>query len=410
MKQLKATLCTIGDELLIGQVINTNSAYLARLLEEEGIHVRRHISISDEPEDIISTLRSELQDCDIVITTGGLGPTKDDRTKQCLAEIFGCRGWKESSEQMKVIENILLRRGIPMLDINKAQALVPEAADVIVNTIGTAPIMAFHDKGKALYAMPGVPFEAEKAAADVIDDIRHHFDLHKQIFHRCIMTYGIAESSLSKKIEAWEDEITSQGVHLAYLPSHKDGVKLRLSIYDKEDTSLIDNAVRKLGQMIPQYIYNYNESTLAETLIDRLKEKGLRLAIAESCTGGYLSSLITAIPGVSEIYMGSVTSYANEVKRNVLGVSKEVTDKIGVVSAECVEQMAAGVAKAISIATSGYAGPTGTNVGQVWIGVALPGGRVESKEINVPKWNSRRLIIERSSAAALHFALSLLSK
>lgn len=415
MKQLSATLCTIGDELLIGQVVNTNSAFLARILESEGVHVCRHISISDEPSDISSSIGAALENSDIVITTGGLGPTKDDRTKQTLAELFGCTQWKEDAGQMEVIERILSRRGIPMLDINRAQASVPAICDVIVNKIGTAPIMAFHlENGKALYCMPGVPFETESAAEDVMEDIREHFSLSHNILHRSIMTYGIPESTLAKTIEAWEDKITAQGIRLAYLPCHKNGVKLRLSMYADPSEKMIAEAVEDLKALIGDNIYNYNESTIPETLAEIVKEKGLTLSVAESCTGGYLSSLFTSIPGSSVFFNGSVTSYATQVKHDVLGVSDEIIDTVGVVSSECAAAMAQGVKKAlktdVAISTTGYAGPTGENVGLVWVGVALPDGSVQTREFNFARWNSRRLIIERAAHAAAYFALQLLSE
>ena len=230
-----ASICTIGDEILIGQITDTNSAHISRALNSLGIRVTRMVSIGDDHNVIIESLEKELLEHDIVITTGGLGPTKDDITKNALAELSGSATYKTDKRQLEIIHRILSARGLDVLDINRAQADVPENCDVIPNRLGTAPIMVFRFPEKrfghkaTLYSLPGVPFEALGALDDILNDIKEHNSL-SDIHHRTVMTYGVAESALAKMIAEWEDNLPPE-MHLAYLPNALTGVRLRLSIY-----------------------------------------------------------------------------------------------------------------------------------------------------------------------------------
>ena len=406
---IKASICTIGDEILIGQIVDTNSSHIASALEEAGIAVTRMVSLPDKREDILSVLSNELKNNDIVISTGGLGPTKDDITKQALGELTGSRAMVESSEQLEIIHRLLSSRGLDVLDINRAQASVPDTCRIIPNRLGTAPVMAFAiDGGKMLYALPGVPFEAVGAIPDIIEDIRGHFDAD-DICHRNIMVYGMAESALSKLIAPWEDSLP-EDMHLAYLPNLRTGVRLRLSIYSgskDDENARIDAEIAKLKAILGDMVYSDTDDTLESAVGRLLKASGKTLSAAESCTGGEISRLITSVPGASSYYLGSVTSYAVSVKESVLGVSGDTVREHGVVSSEVAAEMAAGVRKLTgsdySVATTGLAGPGGDNVnkvGTVWIGVASERGVKTKKEVF---GNDRTRNIERFAASAINF-------
>lgn len=386
---IQASICTIGDEILIGQIVDTNSSRIASALEGIGVRVTRMVSFGDDRKEILECLEEELRRNDIVVVTGGLGPTKDDITKSALAELSGSRMYVENSGQLGIIENILKSRGLDMLDINRAQAYVPDTCSVIPNRLGTAPVMVFrfgeekYGHQCSLYSLPGVPFEAEGAIPDVLDDIKGHFRL-EDIYHRSIMTFGIAESALSKMIADWEDSLP-RDMHLAYLPNPLTGVRLRLSVYGgtrEEESARIDRKFAELRQILGEAVYAGYDTTLQEVIGRMLKEKGRTVSAAESCTGGMISQLLASVPGASEYYLGSVTSYANSVKENVLGVPAETIEKNGAVSSECVARMAEGVRKLTgsdySIATSGIAGPGGGSedkpVGLVWVGVSSASG------------------------------------
>ena len=392
---IEASICTIGDEILIGQIVDTNSAAIARSLEEIGIKVGRTLSIGDDRGEIIGNLENELRISNIVISTGGLGPTKDDITKSALAEMSGSDAYVENPVQMEIIHDILRSRGLDILDINKAQALVPDTCEVIPNRLGTAPIMVFRFPEEkfghpaTLYSLPGVPFEAIGALPDVIEDIKNHNSL-TDIFHKCVMVAGLAESALSKLIEPWEDSLP-EDMHLAYLPNQLTGVRLRLSIYggNKEDEERrIDERFAALQPILGDKIYSYSDDTLQNAVGALLRGTGKTLSAAESCTGGMISSLITSVPGASEYYLGSVTSYAVAVKESVLGVGHDVVETYGVVSSEVAAAMAEGVRKltgsTYSVATTGLAGPAGDErnpVGTVWTGVSGPHGTTTARRV-----------------------------
>ena len=417
-----ASICTIGDEILIGQIVDTNSSEISRELGNLGIKVNRMISIGDNHDEIISTLSKELTDNEIVITTGGLGPTKDDITKAALAELSGSTRYVEHEAQLAKIHEILHARGLDVLDINRQQAMVPDTCEVILNKWGTAPIMVFRFPAErfghaaTLYSMPGVPFETTNALPDVIDDIRTHNDF-TSICHKTVMTYGMAESALSKKIEAWEDALP-EDMHLAYLPNPLTGVRLRLSIYggDREDEQKrIDAEIAKLKAILGDLIYSECDDTLENAIGRILKKTGKTLSAAESCTGGEISHLITTVPGSSSYYLGSVTSYAIPVKENVLGVTPLLILEHGVVSSEVAAAMADGVRRLTgsdySVATTGFAGPGGGDErypeGTVWVGVATPDG-IYTKMFQYH--NDRKRNIERFAASALYFLLQHLQR
>lgn len=408
-----ASICTIGDEILIGQIIDTNSSHISLALEEIGVKVTRMVSFGDDRNEILDNLTNELTHNDIVITTGGLGPTKDDITKAALAELSGSREYVLHEGQLAMVHEILHARGLDVLDINKAQALVPDTCEVIVNRLGTAPVMVFRFPEErfgheaTLYSLPGVPFEAVGALPDVIKDIKEHGKF-TDIFHKCLMVFGLAESALSKEIAQWEDALP-EDMHLAYLPNPLTGVRLRLSIYGgrKEDEEKrIDRQFDLLEPILGDKIYSRENDTLENCIGRLLRGTGETLSAAESCTGGKISSLITSVPGSSEYYLGSVTSYAVPVKEKVLGVSGQVIKDRGVVSSEVAAAMAEGVRRltgsTYSVSTTGLAGPGGDEfnpVGTVWIGIAGPKG---TKMVRKIYKNDRKRNIERFTAAALN--------
>ncbi len=411
----KASICTIGDEILIGQIVDTNSSHISQSLNESGIQVTRMLSIGDDHDTIVNSLQEELSVNDIVIVTGGLGPTRDDITKAALARLSGTDRYRTDARQLEIIHRILSARGLDILDINIAQASVPETCEVIPNRLGTAPVMVFRFPEErfghqaALYSLPGVPFEALGALPDVLEDIRDHYNV-SEIFHRTVMTFGLAESALSKMIEGWEDNLPS-GMHLAYLPNQLTGVRLRLSVYGgirKEEEDRIEAELAKLRHILGDYIYSDHDDNLESCIGRILKDSGKTLSAAESCTGGLISSLITSVAGSSGYYLGSVTSYANSVKTGVLGVPAEIIAEHGAVSRECVAAMAEGVRKLtgsdFSVATSGIAGPGGGSdtkpVGLVWIGVSSEKG---TETFCLTFKNDRKRNIERFASSALNY-------
>ena len=414
---IQASICTIGDEILIGQVVDTNSSEISRELGALGIRTDRMVSLADDHDAIIQTLTAELETHDIVITTGGLGPTRDDITKSALAELSGTSRYVEHAGQLEKVHEILHARGLDVLDINRAQALVPDTCEVIVNQRGTAPIMVFRfpenrfGHPATLYAMPGVPFETTAALPDVVKDIAAHHQL-QTIWHRNLMTYGMAESALAKKIEPWETALPAD-MHLAYLPNPLTGVRLRLSVYGgtpEEDKTRVEAEIDRLKAILGDVIYADGDDTLEHALGVLLKANGKTVSAAESCTGGEISHLITNVPGSSNYYLGSVTSYAISVKEKVLGVPDQIIQDYGVVSSEVAAAMAEGVRKLTgsdyAVSTTGLAGPGGDGVnpeGTVWVGVATP------KAVLTRKYqyhNDRKRNIQRFAASALHFLLS----
>lgn len=419
---ITASICTIGDEILIGQIIDTNSSMISRELNRAGVKVDYMATCGDDRTEILSTLETCLRKSEIVIVTGGLGPTKDDITKRVLGELSGSTADVCNEEQLGIIRRILTARGVEMLDINMLQAHVPDTCTVIPNGIGTAPIMQFEfpeerfGRRNMLFSMPGVPFETEHALPDVISSIKKHYRLD-EIFHRTICTFGIPESVLSKKIEQWEDNLPDN-LHLAYLPNPVLGVRLRLSIYGttkEAGEAELDRYTASLAEILGESIYGYGQTNPQEAIGKLLIEKGATLSAAESCTGGYVAHLITEIAGASRYFYGGVVSYDNSIKKSVLGVSGDVLDRHGAVSRECVIQMAEGVRKRFAttyaIATSGIAGPDGGSpgkpVGTLWIAVCGPNGVCTKSMVSK---STRKINIERFAAQAIDFLrLSILN-
>lgn len=413
MKTVKASICTIGDEILIGQIIDTNSSMISNALGAIGVRTEHMVSLGDRRSEIISILSNELICSEIVISTGGLGPTKDDITKDALAELSGSHNYIKNEEQEAIVHNILKARGLDVLDINLRQALVPDTCEVIVNRRGTAPIMVFRFPEErfghpaVLYAMPGVPYETEAALGDVIEDIKQHFRL-ESIYHKTIMTYGLAESALSELIAQWEDSLP-EDMHLAYLPNPLTGVRLRISVYNAgtDAEKRVNERIEALKPLLGDNLYSTSDDTLEATVGRLLKATGSTLSVAESCTGGEIAHLITTVPGSSDYFLGSVTSYSPEIKVRILGVDASVIERYGIVSSAVAEAMAEGVRRitgsTYSVATTGWADAYGDErepAGTVWVGVAGPDGTM-SKRFQYK--GDRKRNIERFAASALDY-------
>ena len=405
---IKATIITIGDEILIGQIVDTNSASISKHLNGAGITVEEKTSIGDEAEQIESTLNRALQSSQVVIITGGLGPTKDDITKHTLARIFNSP-MHEDERVCEHVRTMLERRGITFNDLNRGQAMVPDACTVLFNAYGTAPGMWFEtENGSVVISLPGVPFEMEHLMEDeVMPRLKARFALRANI-HRTMITAGLPESMLAERIAEWEDSLP-EWVKLAYLPS-PNIVRLRLSAYNQEDGEAtrvaIDELFDKLYEIIPQHIVGFEEATMQALVHDIMCKRGLTLATAESCTGGTIASRFTAMAGASAYFLGGVVAYANEAKRDILGVNYDDIMEHGAVS-ECVaRQMAEGVRRITgadyAIATTGIAGPTGGSeakpVGTVWMAVATPHRTVAMMRAS---GSDRGQIINRASAYAI---------
>ncbi len=406
---MNATIVTIGDEILIGQIVDTNSVSIARHLNAAGIVVREKVSVGDDREQIVATLRRALETSQVVILTGGLGPTKDDITKKTLAGMFGSELRNDPTVAAHV-ERMLAARGIAYNDLNRSQSLVPACCTVLFNAHGTAPGMWFEQEGRVVVSLPGVPFEMEHLMQDeVMPRLRARFAL-RQIVHRTLITSGLAESMLAERIEAWESALPEY-LKLAYLPN-PGSVRLRLSAYEVEGESVareIERQFEALRQLIPEYVVGYETATVQELVHRTLVECGRTLAVAESCTGGAIASRFTALPGASAYFRCGVVSYSNEAKADVLGVDPATIARDGAVSEAVARQMAEGarrIAQAdYAVATTGIAGPTGGSeekpVGTVWIAVATPAGTVaRCKQCGT----DRGQIIDRASS----FAISML--
>jgi nicotinamide-nucleotide amidase len=375
---MKAEIITIGDEILIGQIIDTNSSWLGQELSKIGISVVHRASVSDSRQVIIDALNEAKQRADIIIITGGLGPTKDDITKYTMAEYFGSE-LVLHPETLEWVTGIFTKRKLPMIDSNRNQAMVPANCEVLSNRSGTAPGMWFDEDGKIFISMPGVPFEMKVIFEEqCVPRLLKRFNL-PVIIHRTILTCNIGESFLARKIETLENELPPH-IKLAYLPNIGQ-VRLRFSGYHNHYATLkseMDTIVSTLYDQIGEYIFGEENDTLEKTVGVLLKGKEQTLATAESCTGGYIAHLITSVPGSSAYFKGSVVSYANEIKINELGVNPETLTTVGAVSEDCVKQMAEGIRKKFkvdyAISCSGIAGPDGGTetkpVGTVWIAVS----------------------------------------
>jgi len=406
---MQAEILCIGDELLIGQTINTNAGWLGQQLNSIGIRVARTTVIADDKHEIRAALDELSARSQLIIITGGLGPTKDDITKKTLCEYFESTLVVHQPTLDRVTE-FFASKNIPLLEMNKQQALVPANCTVVDNTRGTAPGMWIEKSGVVIISMPGVPYEMKGIMDDgLLDKLKLHFN-QPDIVHRTILTMGIGESMLADKIIDWEDSLAEHNIRLAYLPS-PGMVKLRMSGYEVESgeklNAVLDTKEAELIQLVGSYIFGHGKETLEEIVGRLLSKNNKTLSIAESCTGGNLSKLITSIPGSSQYYLGSVTSYQNEIKTNLLGVKSALIAEKGVVSREVAEQMAMGVRSLMNadfaLATTGIAGPEGGSpeapIGTVCIAVAGPSG-VESATFKFGI--NRHRNIEMSSNTALN--------
>ena len=379
---IKAAIVTIGDEILIGQIVDTNSVSISKHLNSAGITVVEKLSIGDSAEQITDTLHRVMEISDVVIITGGLGPTKDDITKFTLAKIFSS-SMHEDSRVAEHVRRMLAERGIEYNELNRSQAMVPDCCEVLFNAHGTAPGMLFlGEKGQIVVSLPGVPFEMEHLISEeVMPRLRERLSLHANI-HRTMITAGVAESILAERISEWEDSLPAS-IKLAYLPA-PNVVRLRLSAYDVEDEAemrqTIDALFDKLYKIIPDNIVGFENASMQELVHNVMCDKELTLATAESCTGGTIASRFTAMAGASAYFRCGVVAYANEAKRDVLGVNYEDIMRYGAVSEQVARQMAEGARRVgeadYAIATTGIAGPTGGSaekpVGTVWSAVATP--------------------------------------
>lgn len=410
-----AEIITIGDEILIGQIVDTNSAWMAQQLNNAGIRVKQISSVSDDRQHILTALAEASNRADIILITGGLGPTKDDITKKTLAEYFGV-GMVESKEALDNVNRIFAKYNRPLLEVNRLQAEVPENCEVILNKNGTAPGMWFNHEGKVYVSMPGVPFEMMyMVEEEVIPKLKNTFTL-PVIIHKTILTAGEGESFLAEKIADIEDSLPPY-IKLAYLPKLGQ-VRLRLSAYGDDADLLkqkVDEFAARIVERVGINVVTQEDIPLEKALLNIMTGKGLTLSVAESCTGGYISHLFTQHAGSSKVFLGGAVSYSNQLKESLLGVKDETIQKYGAVSEETVTEMVAGALKNFksdfAIAVTGIAGPDGGTpdkpVGTVWIGVA------SAKQTSIKKFtfSSKRIQnIERSAMSALSMLNTLLKE
>lgn len=404
---MKAHIVTIGDEILIGQILDSNSKWLAELLNLSSIKVQQITSISDDPKHIKDTLKTSLGKYDLVIMTGGLGPTKDDLTKQTLADFFETE-LVYNKEVDDRVRKLLAFRGIEANEMNKSQAYLPKSARIFRNNNGTASGMWFEKLNTIFVSMPGVPFEMKTMfEKEILPTIKQKLSTNS-IYHKTIMTQGIVESHLATHLHKWEENLPSF-IKLAYLPQ-PGIVRLRLTAQGENHEKLkkaVEQEIKKLQPLLPNEIFGYNDIALEKVVGDILRKEKATLSTAESCTGGYVAHLITSIAGSSDYFKGSVVSYANEIKTDILSVDKTIIDKKGVVSQKVVEQMASNIKIKFqtdyAIAISGIAGPTGGTpekpVGTVWIAIASP-KKVISQKFLFGEHRGRN--IRRSALQALN--------
>jgi len=378
MKNILSEIITIGDEILYGHILDTNAKWLSEKLNEIGIKSNKISTIGDNYNQINNTLKCSLKENHIIILTGGLGPTNDDITKKCLNDCFSGK-LVHDKKTLFHIKNIFKKRNLDFTKKNKDQALVPDNCIVLHNQYGTAPGMAFKKDNKLIISLPGVPFEMKSLFTDkCVELIKKQFVL-PFIFHRTIKTVGIGESWLADLIKDWENNL-NKNIKLAYLPS-LGRVKLRLTGNGKNLNFIkknIKNEEKKLLKIIKKYVYGFDNDELESSVGNLLISKNKTLAIAESCSGGFASHMITSVPGSSKYFSGSIIAYSNSIKINNLNVNEDNIKKYGSVSKKVVEEMAVNVRKkfnsSIGIATSGIAGPDGGTkekpIGTVWIGIS----------------------------------------
>lgn len=399
-------IITIGDELLIGQVVNTNVGWIAQRLGNLGINVVRTVTVGDDNADILNILRESYENTDLIIVTGGLGPTNDDITKKCACEFFDCN-LVFNEEMYRNVVRVFTIRGFAITESNRNQAMVPDKCTPLLNECGTAPGMLFTEANKMVVFLPGVPREMKGLMNDaVIPAIREKYKL-SGVYYRTVMTQGLGESFVAERIQEWEKALPSN-IKFAYLPKY-GSVKLRITAYGNDmeaNKRVVDAKTAELVALIPDIVYGYDDETLAEAVGKALNRHSMTVSTAESCTGGYIAHLITSVPGSSEYFKGSVVAYSNEVKMNVLNVSEDTLKKYGAVSEETVREMAQGVLNVMNtdtaVVTSGIAGPSGGTpekpVGTVWIAVAVD-QKIVTKECHFG--DNREINIECAANTAL---------
>jgi nicotinamide-nucleotide amidase len=376
---MNVELLSIGDELLIGQTVNTNASWIGQEMSLIGARIIRTTVISDTTDAIINALEAIDEKTDCIIITGGLGPTKDDITKHTLCSFFNT-SLEVHLPTLKKIEDYFLKRNRPMLETNIQQAELPLNCVILNNSYGTASGMWFEEKGKIFISLPGVPYEMKGIITEeVIPRLKEKFTLNS-IYHKTALTQGIGESFLAEKIDAWENSLHARNLNLAYLPS-PGIVKLRITSYrGEQDKETIDSYFDELKKLIPESIFGFENDSLPKVIGRLLLEKKLSIGTVESCSSGLLASQICSVSGASDYYMGSLLTYSNELKNKLADVSQETLQKYGAVSEEVVKEMAIGGRKKLGvdccISTSGIAGPTGGTaekpIGLVWIAIALP--------------------------------------
>lgn len=410
---MRCEIITIGDEILIGQIVDTNSAWMAVELNKVGVDVVQITSISDQKEHILKALNEASTRAELVLITGGLGPTKDDVTKVCLCEFLDCK-LVFNEEQFAVVERIFKSFGRTVSEINRKQAEVPEASVCLVNSQGTAPGMWFEKNNTVYVSMPGVPYEMKHLMqSQVLPRIRERFAM-PVILHRTFCTQGVGESLLASWIEDWENNLPGH-IKLAYLPS-TGMVRLRLSARGTDENQLnleLKNLGDSLYAQIGKHIYAEGEKTLPEVIQEMMIARKSSLGTAESCTGGAIAAMLTAIPGASAYFQGSTVTYSNALKMKVLGVSKSSLETYGAVSEAVVREMAEGLRKLYgvdySISVSGVAGPDGGSeekpVGTVWIGIGTPQGTF-AKQFRFSTDRGRN--IQMASLSALNYLRRIL--
>ncbi|MDR6943613.1 competence/damage-inducible protein A [Mucilaginibacter pocheonensis] len=409
-----AEIITIGDEILIGQIVDTNSAWMATELNKIGIRVKQISSISDDREHILKALGEAAGRANIVFITGGLGPTQDDITKKTLAEYFGV-GLVENTQALNNVKQIFEKYNRPLLEVNRLQAYVPANCEIILNHNGTAPGMWFSHEGVIYVSMPGVPFEmVYMMEGEVLPKLKSTLKL-PVIIHKTLLTVGEGESFLAERIADIENDLPPD-IKLAYLP--KPGmVRLRLSAFGDDESVLqpkVDGFANRIIERIGNVFVVDQDIAIEKAILDKMAAKGLTLSVAESCTGGYLSHLFTQHAGSSAVFLGGGITYSNQLKESILGVKHETLDQFGAVSEETVTEMVEGALKNFksdfAVAITGIAGPDGGTadkpVGTVWVAVA--GGQ----KLLIKKFtfgNKRRQNIERSAVMALSMLNTLLT-
>ncbi len=410
-----AEIITIGDEILIGQIVDTNSAWMGRELNKIGVSVKQITSVSDDATHIIQALDEAKKRVDVILITGGLGPTKDDVTKLTLSKYFNMP-LRRDEATLAHVTAIFDRLNRPMIEMNRKQADVPDGCTVIQNKNGTAPCMWFDVEGKIFVSMPGVPFEMMYLMEEeILPRLKSAFDL-PAIIHQTILTTGLGESFLAQQIEDIEDSLPAY-IKLAYLPKLGQ-VRLRLSAMGKDEIALkaeINSYVQQIVDRVRSYVAAEEDVALEKAILDQMKAKNLTLSTAESCTGGYISHLITQHAGSSAVFAGGAVAYSYDLKESILGVKHETLTEFGAVSEQTVKEMAEGAIAHFktdyAIAVSGIAGPDGgmpgKPVGTVWIAIA-------SQHQTVAKlftFGEKRIQnIERSATAALTMLLNLLKQ